>query len=784
MYQNNKIDGAIAAPNRKINARLMQNDNILIDSVKSFTITAGSEEITIGSAISSYVQVTVDKQDVLLSGKEVSLEVGLDVEGEMEYIPMGVYTIQNPKIASNKISFTAYDCLTSKCNSAYYSKLTYPVDALDVLDEIEAMTGVSINTMGLQKGITLNKRAVTDEDEDITTTYVNPFDGYTYKETIGFIAGLFGKFAVSGRTGNIEFRWYQDISYEIPSRIFYNDLQESEENFSVTKLTCDNAEATLVSGSGATGINMQNPVMTQDLLDAVYLKVKDIQYTPTTLRFIGDPRLEIGDIVTAVKNDDTRILIPIVSLQTSYDGGLMQTLASYGNTAEEEDADTQGPLTQMVERVSSELMLTKNLLTENLTATNAEIKNLSGDVLNFKTGEFEDLKSDVADFKDTTTEKLKVTDADIENLKTDKISATDADLKFATIENLNTTNATIDNLNSDYGNFKETTTDKLKANDADIENLKTDKISVKDADVKYANIDFSNIGQAAMEYFYAKSGLIKDVVVGDETITGELVGVTIRGDLIEGNTIVADKLVIKGNDGLYYKLNTNGVTTEAEQTDYNSLNGQIIRAKSVTAEKISVEDLVAFGATIGGMHITEDSLYSGVKESVDNTTRGFYFGKDGQVAFGDSSNYLKYYKDSDGKYKLAISTESFEIKLGDQNLNETIEDIKSEINDVRDEITTILYIDSSQGIVFKNNAVSTVLSVILYHGNTQITDIDKLKEVFGSSAYLQWKWQRLDEDSYGIISANDSRIIRDGFGFVTSPDDVDVKVNFKCDLIV
>lgn len=360
---------------------------------------------------------------------------------------------------------------------------------------------------------------------------------------------------------------------------------------------------------------------------------------------------------------------------------------------------------------------------------NLNISTITGDLADFKTGEFENLKSDVAD-------------------------------------------------------FKETTTDKLKSNDAEIENLKADKISAKDADLRYANIDFSNIGQAAMEYFYAKSGLIKDVVVGNETITGELVGVTIRGDLIEGNTIVADKLVIKGNDGLYYKLNTNGVTTEAEQTDYNSLNGQIIRAKSVTAEKISVEDLVAFGATIGGMHISEDSLHSGVKDSVDNTTRGFYFGKDGQVAFGDSNNYLKYYKDSDGKYKLAISTESFEIKLGDQNLNETIEDIKSEINDVRDEITTILYIDSSQGIVFKNNAVSTVLSVIIYHGNTQITDMDKLKEVFGTGAYLQWKWERLNEDSYGIISANDSRIIRDGFGFVLSPEDVDVKVNIKCDLII
>ena len=147
-------------------------------------------------------------------------------------------------------------------------------------------------------------------------------------------------------------------------------------------------------------------------------------------------------------------------------------------------------------------------------------------------------------------------------------------------------------------------------------------MSVDAANIKYANIDFTNIGKAAMEYFYAQSGLIKDVTVGDQTITGELVGVTIKGDLIEGNTIVADKLVIKGDDGLYYKLNTDGATVEKEQTDYNSLNGQVIQAKSVTAEKISVNDLVAFDATIAGFSITDSALYSGAKASATNGTRG------------------------------------------------------------------------------------------------------------------------------------------------------------------
>ena len=214
-----------------------------------------------------------------------------------------------------------------------------------------------------------------------------------------------------------------------------------------------------------------------------------------------------------------------------------------------------------------------------------------------------------------------------------------------------------------------------------------DKIDAETAKITYANIDFSNIGLAAIEQFYATSGIIKDLVIDDQTITGELVGVTIKGDLIEGNTIVADKLVIKGDNGLYYKLNTDGVTTEAEQTDYNSLNGSVIRAKSVTAEKISVSDLVAFDATIAGFKITDSSLYSGSKNSVSNTTRGVYLGKDGQVAFGEDNNYLKYQRDTDGSYKLAVSADSVVFSTG-KNIAEAIDDIETKVDAVKSVSTT------------------------------------------------------------------------------------------------
>ena len=173
-------------------------------------------------------------------------------------------------------------------------------------------------------------------------------------------------------------------------------------------------------------------------------------------------------------------------------------------------------------------------------------------------------------------------------------------------------------------------------------------MSVKDANIKYVNIDMANIDQAWMEEFYAKSGLIDYVVTEDLTSTGYLVGVTIKGDLIEGGTIIADKLVVKDSkDGLYYKLNISGESVQTEQTEYNSLNGSIITAKSITAEKVSITDLVAFGATIGGFRITDNAIHTLAKSNVRAGTRGIYMDNDGQFALGDANHFLRYYFDTD-----------------------------------------------------------------------------------------------------------------------------------------
>lgn len=577
MYQASKKFGdAIAGSNRKFNTRLLENEKVLVESVKNFTITSGAEEITIGSAVASYVQATIENKGIALSGKEVSLEIGVEVDGEMEYIPMGLYTIQNPKIESNKVTFTAYDRLASRCNGAYYSKLSYPTDAVDILAEISTMTGVAIDTSTLQRGIQINQRAIIEEgdyneeteESEVITTYVNPFDGYTYKETIGFIAGLFGKFAMCGRTGMIEFRWYQGIDYEIPSNIFYNDLQETEESFSIKRLTCDNSDQTLSSGSGATGISMQNSVMTQSILDGVYNTVKGLVFTPAALRFIGDTRLDIGDIVTAVKNDSTKFTIPIISLITSYDGGLMQTIASYGNTAEEDDSDTKGPITEMAERVEYELAFVKKLMVDNLTATNATIKNLSGDVLKFKTGEFETLKTDVANFKQTFTDDLQAsnakintlesdhatfkeatatnlnaTNARIANIEADYLKATDAKLTYATITNLNTTNAEITKLKT-----KDAEIDKLVATKATITDLNAAVGRVGVLESSYANLNTLVNGNLTSDNIQNLTLTSKNTTIENGMIKNAMIE-NLSFDKITGMDINTTNLTVHSSDG-------------------------------------------------------------------------------------------------------------------------------------------------------------------------------------------------------------------------------------------
>lgn len=357
--------------------------------------------------------------------------------------------------------------------------------------------------------------------------------------------------------------------------------------------------------------------------------------------------------------------------------------------------DTTDPLGSKITEV--EILVAGKVSTKDLEATNGRIDNLVTENVEIKkTLTANEAAIDTLTAADVTiTGKLDAANASIKTLETEKLDANVADITYATIDKLNATDATVNNLNATYATFSKTVTDSLEAHDAKIKILDAGQITVDELETKFANIDFANIGEAAFKKLFADTGILEKVIISNGQVTGELVGVTIRGDTIIGGTIVADKLVIRNSkDGLFYKLNMEGGATLdetiTEEKLQNGLSGQIIVAKSITAEKVAVDDLVAFGATIGGINIKDGCVYSGVKGSVGNTNDGFYLDKEGQIAVGNSNSYLKFFKDTttdvNGNpvtaYKLAIAADSFIFASTGQTVDESIDNVSNNASDL------------------------------------------------------------------------------------------------------
>lgn len=371
---------------------------------------------------------------------------------------------------------------------------------------------------------------------------------------------------------------------------------------------------------------------------------------------------------TYVKLDGSDLLTPISTTADTKPGERVtvmiknHTATVTGNISS--PAARTGDVKELGNQVSEfEIVMAYKVTTEDLQAVNATIENLIA-----KTAKFSEMEA---------------VSAEIESLK-----AKFAELEYVNADEVNALNATIEHLEAEFGKFTDISTEDLTALYADITTLKgytadftyvsadvlkaikasVKELTVENLDAKYANIDFSNIGRAAIEEFFTKSGMIENVIIGDSTITGSLVGVTIKGDLIEAGTLKVDRLVILGSDGNYYKLNTDFTAMPGvEPVEEEAIHGSTLLANSVTAEKINVKDLVAFDATIGGFIIGSDSIHTFAKDSVDNITQGLYFGSDGQIAIGDEHNYIKYYRDTDGTYKLTISSVD-NLEIGARNL--------------------------------------------------------------------------------------------------------------------
>ena len=499
--------------------------------------------------------------------------------------------------------------------------------------------------------------------------------------------------------------------------------------------------------------------------------------------------------------------------------------------------------TDRVEEVASNVIEVTRLVAEkanikDLEAETARIDSLVTDNIVVK-DKISASEAEIANIKaDNVTIKsnLDAASANITKLQTEKLDATTADIKYATIDSLDVTNANINNLKATYGNFVNLTADKftavdasiknleadnatingkLTANDASIKNLEATKATVEDLNAtkarinildsslirvdeliaKKADIDLANVNNAWIQNGIIKDGSIGEAAIHDGAITNVKIAdatieaakiKSINADTITAGTIKTERLVITGPDGRDSIVKAINIANGVSEADVNS--------QKIQAASIDVVDLSAFQAKIAGFDMSGNAIYSG-KESIKDSNSGIYISTVG-IGMGDGSltgkNESPLQAYADGSFKLTGKNSSFDFNTVTGELNISASSLKissksvatkSDIDEVRDEITTLMTMTSTKGIAFKNNAVSTILYITIYHGKQRITDAATMKEVFGENAYLQWYWLRLTDEEYGIISSSDSRFRDDGFKFILSPEDVDTQISFECNLI-
>lgn len=339
-------------------------------SLKQASRSVAGDCISVGGAVSSYVEIKMWDPGFTLDGTELEISIGMTIDSEPEWVPLGLFTAQKPKSDSGVVTFAAYDRIQTRMSGAFVSELTYPCDGKTVLAEMAKKTGVPIVTTNLPDGVMIPKRAVSTDsivDESgnpvTDTKYVTPFDGYTYREALSYIAQFYGMFATMDRAGNAAFRWYAAADCSISADRYYDDLTLGESVFNVEKIICQAGNDTLSTGEGTACMQLENPVMTQERLTAVHQQIKGLEFLPASVSFLGDPRIDVGDIITVTDKTGNVVNIPVMSLVQDYDGGLLSEVQSFGKV-ESESSQNKGPTDQKIDRLYKDLFLVKELVGE------------------------------------------------------------------------------------------------------------------------------------------------------------------------------------------------------------------------------------------------------------------------------------------------------------------------------------------------------------------------------------------------------------------------------------
>ncbi len=404
----------------------LESSSFVIDSgIKKIVYIGGSnagDSITVGSAVSNYIEVVMEKVSHLITGQQISFDLGLEVDGAIAYMPMGIFKANKPEMTDYEITFKAYDRMT-QAEKNYISDLKYPTDTVKVMQEIAQKLGIEFITN--ISPITLNNPSTEEGSSNIV------FAGYTIREAIGYIAGLYGKFAVFNRLGQLEFRWYEDNGFEIPVSKCYS-FTKNESNYTINKIIGTAGDNTQYeAGSGITGISFSNPFVTQEIVNRIHTGIGGFTYRGGETKFLGDCRIDVWDIVTGEDLFGNTYKLPVMEITHEIDGGLTTTVKSKVSDSENVEDTFKGPVVKAMERTHAQFLLVNNLI-----ASKASIEYLEANYI--KTDEIDAVEANI---ENAVIMNLQGKFASIEYLE-----ANYAEIDFANVEK-----ATIGTMLADVG---------------------------------------------------------------------------------------------------------------------------------------------------------------------------------------------------------------------------------------------------------------------------------------------------------------------------------------------
>lgn len=550
----------IKKPSRSFECRITIGDRIFYNEDIVNVIIDGNiqpqDGFMIGSTTSQTLDLTLlNKEDSIYSTNQIKLEIGLKIGDTIEYIPMGLYNIDDVEKTDHTIKFTTFDNMI-KFETPYFSNLGDTPTLQQVVNELASKTGVQFT--GSLPSYTVKK-----------------LEGFTCREILSYAASVCGGNAVITRDGKFTIVYPKDINYSIDANN-YIDLKREEVKYKIGKVSCQVKEKEIISkgslGTDSMELLFENPWVSETILTDIYNRLNGFEYLGYSLKWQGDLSLDVGDIITCIDVKGVVRKLPILSQKFTYTGGLTSEVAAKGETKNKNSFSSSGSMGNKVNRVVTEVALINKAFIDYAHINDADIVNL---------------KAQTAKIHD-----LEVETANINNLLAGSIGAGSTQTIHLTAKNVTMEDAFI----------KELIASRISVSDLLASDISTNKFRIVSD-----NGGIEIVG--ATQQFKDKSNKVR-IQMGQDT-QGNF-NFILRGE--DGTTTLIDHTGIKEKAIANDLIKENMVATNAigeKQINYSSL---ITGLNKDTNTQLIKASKVALDTTGQSLEISFNSL----KSNVDN----------------------------------------------------------------------------------------------------------------------------------------------------------------------